>query len=140
MESILATVAVSTSSLVLRYAAAFFFVVVAIFAAYALYRTGKTLQRVEKVLDDVDQQAMPLLGKAGTTIDEVNVSLANVGEITKDVSQMTEKVDKIAGAVEGAVTTPARKAAAFSAGASEAVKTFFKKGDEAGTTQEGTTP
>src|SRR5512140_3069245 len=109
MESILATVAVSTSSLVLRYAAAFFFVVVAIFAAYALYRTGKTLQRVEKVLDDVDQQAMPLLGKAGTTIDEVNVSLVNVGEITKDVSQMTEKVDKIAGAVEGAVTMPARK-------------------------------
>ena len=132
MQSILATVALSTPSIVLRYAAAFFFVVVAIAAAYALYRTGKTLKRVEKVLDDVDQQAMPLLGKAGTTIDEVNVSLANVGEITKDVSQMTEKVDKIAGAVEGAVTTPARKAAAFSAGVSEAMSTFFKKGDEGG--------
>ena len=61
------------------------------------------------------------MGKAGTTLDEVNVSLANVGEITKDVSQMTEKVDRMAGAVEGAVTAPARKAAAFSAGVSEAV-------------------
>ena len=33
---------------------------------------------------------------------------------------MTDKVDRMAGAVEGAVTAPARKAAAFSAGVSEA--------------------
>ena len=40
MESMLDVVAVSTSSLVLRYAAAFFFILVAIAAAYALFRAG----------------------------------------------------------------------------------------------------
>lgn len=131
MESMTDVVAMSTSSLVLRYAAAFFFVLVAIAAAYALVRAGKALGRLDKVLADVDREALPLISKAGTTLDEVNVSLANVGEITKDVSQMTEKVDRMAGAVEGAVTTPARKAAAFSAGVTEAVGSFFRRGDQA---------
>ena len=135
MESMFDVVAMSTSSLVLRYAAAFFFILVAIAAAYALIKAGKAMGRVEQVLADVDKEALPLMNKAGKTLDEVNVSLANVGEITKDVSQMTDKVDRMAGAVEGAVTAPARKAAAFSAGVSEAVGSFFKRGDEEGAPQ-----
>ena len=135
MESMFDVVAMSTASLVLRYAAAFFFVLVAIAAAYALFKAGKAMGRVEQVLADVDKEALPLMNKAGKTLDEVNVSLVNVGEITKDVSQMTDKVDRMAGAVEGAVTAPARKAAAFSAGVSEAVGSFFKRGDEEGAPQ-----
>jgi uncharacterized protein YoxC len=132
MESMLDVVAMSTASVVLRYAAAFFFILVAIAAAYALIRAGKAMGQVEQVLADVDKEALPLMNKAGKTLDEVNVSLANVGEITKDVSQMTDKVDRMTGAVEGAVTAPARKAAAFSAGVTEAVGTFFKRGDQEG--------
>ncbi len=132
MDSMFDVVAMSTASLVLRYAAAFFFVLVAIAAAYALFRAGKTMGRVEQVLADVDKEALPLMNKAGSTLDEVNVSLTNVGQITKDVSSMTEKVDRMAGAVEGAVTAPARKAAAFSAGVTEAVGTFFKRGEQEG--------
>lgn len=135
MESMFDVVAMSTPSLVLRYAAAFFFILVAIAAAYALFKAGKAMGRVEQVLADVDKEALPLIGKAGKTLDEVNVSLANVGEITKDVSQMTEKVDRMAGAVESAVTAPARKAAAFSAGVSEAVGSFFKRGEQEGTSE-----
>jgi len=102
---------------------------------YFLPGTEKGTVAVEQVLADVDKEALPLMNKAGKTLDEVNVSLVNVGEITKDVSQMTDKVDRMAGAVEGAVTAPARKAAAFSAGVSEAVGSFFKRGDEEGAPQ-----
>jgi uncharacterized protein YoxC len=126
MESF-AFVAMSTSSLVLRYAAAFFFVLVAIAAAYALFKTGKVLDRVDVVLTDVDEQAVPLLKKAGTTLDEVNGSLGNVDQITKDVANTTDRLDKMANAVEGAVSTPARKAAAFSAGVQSAVSSFMKR-------------
>ena len=135
MESMLDIVAMSTASVVLRYAAAFFFVLVAIAAAYALFRVGKVMGRTEQVLADVDKEALPLMNKAGKTLDEVNVSLANVGQITADVSQMTDKVDRMAGVVEGAVSAPARKAAAFSAGVSEAMGTFFKRGDQEGSQQ-----
>jgi len=132
MDPLFDVVAMSTASLVLRYAAAFFFVLVAIAAAYALVRLGKTLSRAEQVLADVDKEALPLMNKAGTTLDGVNVSLANVGQITKDVSQMTDKVDRMAGAVEGVMSAPARKAASFSAGVTKGVNTFFKRGEQEG--------
>jgi uncharacterized protein YoxC len=134
MESF-AFVAMSTPSLVLRYAAAFFFILVAIAAAYALFKTGKVLDRADKVLADVDEQTVPLLRKAGTTLDEVNGSLGNVDQITKDVANTTDRLDKMANAVEGAVSTPARKAAAFSAGVQSAVSSFMKRPGKDGQTE-----
>lgn len=127
MDTMFATAAMSTPSLVLRYAAAFFFVVVAIFMAYALFKAAKTLERVDKVLADVDENGIPLMQKAGSTLDGVNANLGNVDEITKDVAGITDKLDKMATSVEGAVTTPARKAAAFSAGVQSAVSNFMKR-------------
>jgi hypothetical protein len=121
------TLAMSTPTMVLSYAAAFFFVVVAIAAAYALFKAGGTLQRVDTVLGDVDREAVPLLQKAGTTLDGVNANLGNVDQITKDVADITDKIDNMATAVEGAVSTPARKAASFSAGVQGAVTSFMRR-------------
>jgi uncharacterized protein YoxC len=140
MDNTLAIVALSTPSLVLRYAAAFFFVVVAVAAAYALYKAGKALERVDKVLADVDEQGIPLLKKAGGTLDGVNANLGNVDQITKDVAGITERLDSMANAVEGAVSAPARKAAAFGAGVQSAVSSFMRRdssGDGPGASQPG---
>ena len=127
MDSSLATVAMSTPSIVLSYAAAFFFVVVAVAAAYALVKAGKALERVDKVLADVDQEGVPLMRKAGSTLDGVNANLGNVDQITKDVADITDKIDNMANAVEGAVSAPARKAAAFSAGVHGAFSSFMRR-------------
>jgi len=135
MDTMFVTAAMSTPSLVLRYAAAFFFVVVAIFLAYALFKAAKALERVDKVLADVDENGIPLMRKAGDTLDGVNANLGNVDEITKDVAGITDKLDRMTGSVEGAVRAPARKAAAFSAGVQSAVSNFMKRdksGDAAG--------
>jgi uncharacterized protein YoxC len=135
MDTMFVTAAMSTPSLVLRFAAAFFFVVVAIFLAYMLFKAGKALERLDKVLADVDENGIPLMRKAGTTLDGVNANLGNVDEITKDVAGITDKIDRMTGSVETAVTTPARKAAAFSAGVQSAVSNFMKRdktGDAAG--------
>ena len=127
MGSTSAVVVAMSASEVLQYAAAFFFVVFAVAAAYALVKLGNTLGRAEKVLDDVDANAMPLLQKAGTTLDGVNANLGNVDQITKDVANITDRLDNVAGAVEGAVSKPARKAAAFSAGVQSAVSSFMRR-------------
>jgi uncharacterized protein YoxC len=127
MHSALAVAASGTPSIVLRYAAAFFFVVVAIAIAYALVKAAKALERVDKVLADVDQQAVPLMQKAGTSLDGVNANLGNVDQITKDVADITDKIDKMATSMEGAVSTPARKAAAFSAGVQSAFSSFRRR-------------
>ena len=146
MDSTFGTLAMETPTIVLSYAAAFFFVLVAIAAAYALFKAGGTLGRVDTVLDDVDKQAVPLMQKAGTTLDGVNANLGNVDQITKDVADITDKIDAMANAVEGAVSTPARKAASFSAGVQGAVSSFMRrdKGASAGAATDadaaGTTP
>ena len=127
MDTMFVTAAMETPSLVLRYAAAFFFVVVAIFLAYVLFKAAKALERVDKVLVSVDENGVPLMQKAGVTLDGVNANLGNVDEITKDVAGITDKLDKMASSVEGAVTTPARKAAAFGAGVQSAVSSFMKR-------------
>lgn len=136
MDTMFVSAAMSTPSIVLRYAAAFFFVVVAIFMAYALFKAAKTLERADKVLADVDENGIPLMQKAGATLDGVNANLGNVDEITKDVAGITDKLDKMATSVEGAVTTPARKAAAFSAGVKSAVSSFMKR-DKSGDVASG---
>jgi hypothetical protein len=116
-----------TSSEVLRYAAAFFFVLVAIAIAYALVKAAGTLGRVDKILADVDQEAVPLMRKAGVTLDGVNANLTNVDDITKDVADITDKIDSMANIIEGAVSKPARKAAAFSAGVQTAMSSFMRR-------------
>jgi uncharacterized protein YoxC len=122
-----APVVAVTSSDVLRYAAAFFFVLVAIGIAYACFKVAKTLDRVDVVMADVDREAVPLMQKAGVTLDNVNANLSNVDDITKDVADITDKIDSMATAIEGAVTKPARKAAAFSAGVQTAVSSFMRR-------------
>jgi uncharacterized protein YoxC len=128
MDLMFVAATTSTASLVLRYSAAFFFVLVAIFLAYALFKAAKTLERLDKVLADVDENGIPLMQKAGETLDGVNANLDNVDEITKDVAGITDKIDTMATAVEGAVSAPARKAAAFSAGVQSAVSSFMGRG------------
>jgi len=136
MDTMFVTAAMSTPSLVLRYSAAFFFIVVAIFLAYMCFKAAKFLERADKVLADVDENGIPLMRQAGITLDGVNANLGNVDEITKDVAGITDKIDRMAGSMEGAVKAPARKAAAFSAGVQSAVSNFRKR-DKTGDAESG---
>ncbi len=119
--------AMAMPSAVLRYAAAFFFILVAVALAYAAFKTGKMLGRIDSVLTDLEKEAMPLLKKVSVSLDEVNANLSNVADITEDVAGVTDKVDKLATSVETIVSTPARKAASFSVGAQSAVSSFLRR-------------
>ena len=127
MDSSFGAFAMETPTIVLSYAAAFFCVALGIAGLYAAVKFGKVLGRADTVLDDVDREAVPLMQKAGTTLDGVNANLGNVDQITKDVADITDKIDTMANAVEGAVSTPARKAASFSAGVQSAVTNFMRR-------------
>jgi uncharacterized protein YoxC len=126
------TVVLVTASEVFYYALAFFFVVVAVALAYALFRVGNVLGRADKMLEDIDREAVPLLRKSGETLDGVNGSLQNVDEITRDVADMTDKVNGLVTAVDSALQTPAKKAAAFGSGVQQAVSSFLRRDQSAG--------
>ena len=132
MTDSLLTVAASAPSMALRYAAAFFLVVVGIGLIYALVRLGGTLGSAEKLLTDVDSEVVPLLKQATETLDGVNSELDKVDVVMSSVVDVTEKVDQTTRVVESAITVPAKKAAAFGAGVSQAVSSFFNRGSDAG--------
>lgn len=131
MTNSVVNVAASTPSMALRYAAAFFLVVVGIGLIYALIRLGGTLGSAEKLLTDVDAEVVPLLKQATETLDGVNTELDKIGVIMTSVVDATGKVDQTTRAVESAISAPARKAAAFGAGVSQAVSSFFNRGSDA---------
>ncbi len=124
-------VGASTPSMALRYAAAFFLVAVGIGLIYALVRLGGTLRSAEKLMTDVDTEVVPLLKQATETLDGVNTELDKVGVVMTSVVDATEKVDQTTRMVESAITVPAKKAAAFGAGVSQAVSSFFNRGADA---------
>ncbi len=132
MTNSLLIAAGSTPSMALRYAAAFFLVVVGIGVIYALVRLGGTLGSAEKLLTDVDTEIVPLLKQATETLDGVNTELDKVDVVMSSVVDVTEKVDQTTRVVESAITVPAKKAAAFGAGVSQAVSSFFNRGSDAG--------
>jgi hypothetical protein len=60
-------------------------------------------------------------------MDEVNAELDKVNEITSSVVDMTQKIDSTTRAVESALSTPAKKAAAFSSGVQQAVSSMVQR-------------
>lgn len=132
-------IAASTPSTVLRYAAAFFLVVVAIGLVIALIRLAQTLNRVDKLVEDTDREMVPLLSRAQVTLDQVNSELGKVDVILASAVNVTGKVDATTNAVSSAVSAPAKKAAAFSAGVSQAVASFFARHDDEGAGAAGST-
>ena len=125
----LLNVAVSTPSMVLRYAAAIFFIAVAVGLVYALVRLGKTLKQAELLLGDVNNEVVPLLKQATETLDNVNEELVKLDTVMGTVVDVTEKVDATTRAMEAAVSMPAKKAAAFGAGVSQAFSSMLGRRD-----------
>ena len=133
-------VGASAPSMAWRYAAAFFLVVVGIGLIYALVRLGGTLRSAEKLLTDVDTEVVPLLKQATETLDGVNTELDKVDVVMSSVVDATEKVDQTTRIVESAISVPAKKAAAFGAGVSQAVSSFFNRGGDAPEPEAGDSP
>ncbi len=125
MLASLLILAENSSSTAWRVALAFLLVIIAVALVYVLVRAGRVLQKVEKLVEDLDTELVPVLQRASTTVDEVNSELGKVNDITASVADMTERVDAATRAVENAVSTPAKKAAAFTSGVGQTVSSFF---------------
>jgi hypothetical protein len=91
---------------VLRAAASFFLVLTALALAYALIRAARTLDHVSAAIDRTVDETMPLLGKAGETLDQVSGQLAHAERITGTAADAVEAADRSARAVVASVGRP----------------------------------
>jgi uncharacterized protein YoxC len=110
-----------TSGDVLDYALAVFFVAAGLGLAYMLVRLGGTFARLSSLIQGTEREFLPVIQKAGGTVDRVNDQIDKLDVVTDSAVGMAESADTAVRAVSTAITAPVKKitglAAALSHGA-----------------------
>ena len=106
----------STAGSVAYVALAFFLIAIGLTLGYAFLRLAGVLGRVSSLVKGVEQELVPVINKAGGSIDRVNDQLDKLDVVTDSAVDAVESIDSGLRSVAGAVKLPARKLAALSAG------------------------
>jgi hypothetical protein len=106
----------STAGSVAYAALAFFLIAIGLTLGYAFLRLAGVLGRVSSLVKGVEQELVPVINKAGGSIDRVNGQLDKLDVVTDSAVNAVGSIDTGLRAVAGAVKLPARKVAALSAG------------------------
>jgi uncharacterized protein YoxC len=109
---------------VLKLALSIFLIVTGLGLAYLFLRMAGVFQRLGSALTRITDEVVPILNRAQTTVDGVNLELARVDEIMKTAVGATKGAEKTVQTVSTAVTTPVRKVTGLAAGVREAVATL----------------
>ena len=86
-----------------------FLIAVGATLAYVFVRLGGTLARATKFIARTETEAMPVIRKAGGTLDRVNSQLDKADVVTTSAVDAVVAADKIVRAVSSAVTMPVQK-------------------------------
>jgi hypothetical protein len=109
---------------VLRAAAAFFLVLTGLALTYVLVRLAATLERVNTLLGSLDREAVPVIGKVGTTVDQVSQQLEHVDRILVTTADGVESADRTVRRVGRVLEVPVGKVAEASAWVGGATSSF----------------
>jgi len=123
------TVLALTAGDVLDYALAFFFVATGIFLAYMLLRLGGTFARLSSFIKGSERDLLPVIVKAGGTVDRVNDQLDKLDVVTDSAVSMADSADTAVRAVSSAITTPVKKVTGLAAGISHGVAALRARRD-----------
>jgi hypothetical protein len=119
----------STAGDILDYALAFFFVASGVALAYMLFRMGGTFARLSSFVKGSERDVLPVVVKAGGTVDRVNDQLDKLDVVTDSAVSMADSADTAVRAVSTAITTPVKKVSGFAAGVSHGVSAFRARHD-----------
>ena len=123
------TVLASTSGDILDYALAAFFVVSGLALAYMLVRLGETFARLSSFIKGSERDLLPVIVKAGGTVDRVNDQLDKLDVVTDSAVSMADSADTAVRAVSTAITAPVKKVTGLAAGVSHGVAAFRARRD-----------
>ncbi len=109
---------------ILKLALSIFLILTGVGLAYLFLRMAGVFQRVGVSVTRITDEVVPILNKAQTTVDGVNLELMRVDEMMKTAVGATKGAEKTVQTVSSAVTKPVRKLTGLAAGAREAVATL----------------
>ena len=109
---------------VLDAATSFFLIIVGVGIAYACVRLGAMFGRMSVSVVRVTDEVVPILARAQTTVDGINLELERVDEIMVTAVHATKGAEKTVTTLSNAVAAPTKKASNWAAAAKEAMATF----------------
>ena len=109
---------------VLKLALSIFLILTGIGLAYLFLRMAGVFARVGVSVTRITDEVVPILNKAQSTVDGVNLELARVDEIMQTAVGATKGAERTVQTVSSAVTAPVRKLTGAAAGAKEAIATL----------------
>jgi uncharacterized protein YoxC len=110
-------------------ALAAFLVLTGVGLFYFLFRFGETLGQVTKTVEHTETEMLPVINKAGGTLDRVNRELDKVDVMTSSASDAVQAADTAVRAVSNAVTYPVQKIAGLVAGLRYGFSSFMSGRD-----------
>ena len=84
-------------------ALAAFLVLTGVGLFYLFFRAGETMGQVTKSIQHAEAEVLPVVNKAGGTLDRVNRELDKVGVVTDSAVDATRAADTAVRTVSGAV-------------------------------------
>jgi hypothetical protein len=114
---------------ILDYALAAFFIASGLGLLYLFVRMGGTFGRLSSFIKGSERDLLPVIVKAGGTVDRVNDQLDKLDVVTDSAVSMADSADTAVRAVSTAITTPVKKVSGFAAGVSHGVSAFRSRRD-----------
>jgi hypothetical protein len=114
---------------VLNYGLTAFFVGTGVALAWMLLRLGGVFGRLASFIKGTERDLLPVIVKAGGTVDRVNDQLDKLDVVTDSAVSMADSADTAVRAVSTAITAPVKKVTGFAAGVSHGVAAFRARHD-----------
>jgi uncharacterized protein YoxC len=114
-----------------------FLVVVGLALAYALVRLAATIRSVSSLVQGLEKEVLPLINKAGGTVDRVNGQLDKLDRVTDSAVDAADNLDTAVRAVTIALTRPVQKISGLAAGLAHGVATLRARRDFRGAFHSG---
>jgi hypothetical protein len=122
-------VVASTAGDIAYYALALFLVAIGLGTAYMLFRLGGAFGRLASLIAGTERDALPVVVKAGATVDRINYQLDKADTVTDSAVSMADSADTAVRAVSLAITRPVEKVSGLAAGISHGFSHFRKSRD-----------
>jgi hypothetical protein len=90
---------------------------------------GGTFARLSSFIKGAERDMLPVVVKAGGTVDRVNDQLDKLDVVTDSAVSMADSADTAVRAVSTAITTPVKKVSGFAAGVSHGFAAFRSRRD-----------
>ena len=114
-----------------------FLVLVGLALAYALVRAAATLGSVSSLIKGLEKEVLPLINKAGGTVDRVNGQLDKLDQVTDSAVDAADHLDTAVRALTIALTRPVQKISGLAAGLAHGFAVLRARRDVRGALESG---